>query len=102
MRFITEFELTERELNGAVNHLYYHKKDCYQKMESMMNPLWQNPVNGNPNHHRLEIEAFPMDKWIEFRKKLIAELPEYDAAAKIRIMNALSDLEHYEQSKTTK
>lgn len=100
MRFITEFKLTEQELKGSVNHLYYYKKDCYQRMESMMNPLWQNPVNGDKDRYKLEIEAFPMDKWIEFKRRLMDALPDYDVTSRTRIMNALVELESHPTTST--
>lgn len=34
---------------------------------------WQNPVNGDKSHHLLEIEAFPTDKWVEFKQKLFKQ-----------------------------
>ena len=79
MRFITEFEVpetfhgdpayfpkhTERFVNNSEESLRYEMGKMLQEMFG-----WKNPVNGNPRHHRLEIEAFPMDKWIEFKQKL--------------------------------
>lgn len=35
---------------------------------------WQNPVNGDKSHHLLEIEAFPTDKWVEFKQRLFSEI----------------------------
>jgi hypothetical protein len=106
MRFITEFKQLEQE-KGQLLEMY--KSDAASRLGDIIEESfdWQNPVHDDANWFRIEIEAFPMDKWVEFRKLLIAELPEYDAAAKIRIMNALSDLEkpgkpEHEQSKTTK
>lgn len=114
MRFITEFECdgTAWDMTPAI--VSHRKANGQMSMGNKIAELfgWQkNAIMSAMGPHTinwsLEIEAFPMDKWVEFRKKLISELPEYDAAAKIRIMNALSDLEkpvkpEHEQSKTTK
>jgi len=114
MRFITEFEL-HSGYNLEIKD-YKSFRECASAQALGLDIAkvfgWQSRGEGTmravglqimstelKKRHTLEIEAFPMDKWVEFRKKLIAELPEYDSAAKIRIMNALSDLEHYEQSK---
>ncbi len=113
MRFITEFELaTPFEIK---NYKFIRERGTAEWLGMDIAKAFGWQIKGKPTsqwpvaeRHTLEIEAFPMDKWIEFKKLLIAELPEYDAAAKIRIMNALSDLEkpakqeHYEQSKPTK
>lgn len=83
MRFITEFEVpetfhgdpayfpkhTERFVNNSEESLRYEMGKMLQEMFG-----WKNPVNGNPRHHRLEIEAFPMDKWIEFKKRVLNHL----------------------------
>src|ERR1044072_6020245 len=43
----------------------------------------------------LEIEAFPMDKWIEFKKRFKDALPDYDSVSRTRLLNALDDLESF-------
>lgn len=78
MRFITEFKIED-----------YHAKDNFasKTISGRQNMLqsdigdmladsfgWQNPVNGNDLHYRLEIEAFPMDKWMLFKTKLFHRL----------------------------
>lgn len=42
---------------------------------------WQSPVNGDKSHHRLEIEAFPMDKWVEFKQKMMNLFKNNDFAS---------------------
>jgi hypothetical protein len=100
MRFITEFELLTKfqienyktlRARGAAEWigLDIAKAFGYQvKGETTSH----GPVS---ERHTLEIEAFPIDKWVEFKKRLIKELPEYDVTAKIRIMDALTDLETF-------
>jgi hypothetical protein len=98
MRFITEFELlTPFEIKnykslrekGTAEWLGLDIARAFgwqQKGETTLH----GPVS---ERHSLEIEAFPMDKWIEFRKRLLASLPDYDNTSRIRIENALHDLE---------
>lgn len=70
MRFITEFELGVPGWSGMTEDS--HKAHC--KLQLGVNVAeafgWQNPVNGDNDHYKLEIEAFPMDKWMEFKQEL--------------------------------
>lgn len=96
MRFITEFEIMEYEKDKY--HIADTRRSYYERKLSPMIVTafgWQNPVNNNPLHHRLEIEAFPMDKWIEFKKRFADALPDYDSTSRTRLINALSDLESF-------
>lgn len=75
MRFITEFEIKEEDDKdkGFRRVLLFNKTSNGQiEMGRMLAAQfgWENPVNGNPLHHRLEIEAFPMDKWVEFKRSI--------------------------------
>jgi hypothetical protein len=100
MRFITEFELlTPFEIKnykslrekGTAEWLGLDIARAFgwqQKGETTL----RGPVS---ERHSLEIEAFPMDKWMEFRKRLLAALPDYDTTSRIRIENALHDLESF-------
>jgi hypothetical protein len=77
MRFIVEFELMGGDLareDFKAHIVDRHKTSRKIEMGDMIAESfgWQNPVHGNPNHHRLEIEAFPMEKWVEFKKKVAA------------------------------
>ena len=76
MRFITEFEIREEDNNSPDWREYFIGRQMGSRQVEMGQMLadsfgWQNPVNGNALHHRLEIEAFPMDKWIEFKNKIL-------------------------------
>lgn len=97
MRFTTEFQCDDASWD-ATHMVFQHRKACYE--EAMGNLIansfgWQNPVNGNNLQHRLEIEAFPMEKWIEFKEKLNNGLPNFDTTTRIRILNALKELESF-------
>lgn len=98
MRFITEFNIDD-----------YHAKDNYASkaisgrqnmLQSDMGDMladsfgWQNPVNGNDLHYRLEIEAFPMDKWVEFKMALFTELQAHNVD-QIKILQLIKELESF-------
>lgn len=95
MRFITEFKVDELEcdLPGHPS-ASYRREGCNNKLGNLIGDCfkWETPVNGDKLRHRLEIEAFPMDKWIEFEKRFYDALPDYDAASRIRLINALTAL----------
>jgi len=99
MRFITEFETTydgydhpnyakivssykkkrEDEIGAKIGEIFGWKEDC-QRFRIL---------------NTLEIEAFPMDKWMEFKRRLTDALPDYDVTSRTRIMNAMADLESF-------
>ena len=75
MRFITEFKLPEYQLKvesrkNVIIESYAarHKADIGNTIGDAFG--WENPVNDNHLHYKLDIEAFPMDKWVEFKHKL--------------------------------
>ncbi len=73
MRFITELHL---------NHPYTPIREAQSKLEAKQdfgvmigNSFgWQEKANAPFTEYTLEIEAFPMDNWVEFKKKLLAEI----------------------------
>lgn len=84
MRFITEFELDGNINTDLLPHITPDKKHIRElgigqdigrsfgwdeKGQTTLNP--QSPVI---HKFKLEIEAFPMDKWIEFKQKLFNEI----------------------------
>ena len=108
MRFITEFECdgTRFDANPSIIAGRKERGQCEIGRLLAESFGWEERgqttlLKNDPVIHRfsLEIEAFPMDKWIEFKQRLVASLPDYDSGSRARIMNALHDLE---QSTTTK
>lgn len=104
MRFITEFELREEDNNSPDWREYFIGRQMGSRQVEMGQMLadsfgWQNPVNGNALHHRLEIEAFPMEKWIEFKHKLFNQLHEgiipSPARNEIKIFKLIKELESF-------
>lgn len=101
MRFIIEFEIERYQFEDA-----WHKAGLQNKKQMLQSDLgdlisesfgWQNPVNGNDCHHRLEIEAFPMDKWIEFKKELFTTVQQgmFPALNEIKILELIKELESF-------
>lgn len=75
MRFITEFELKHpymptREINSKI--------EMQGEMGKMIGKSfgWQESATVAFTRHTLEIEAFPMDKWLEFKRKLFLEFKQ--------------------------
>lgn len=102
MKFITEFEITApyTEDNLKWHKFRYIASEMGQLIENSFGLNHRGCTTLNPNdpikeRFTLEIEAFPMDKWVEFRKRLLAALPDHDNTSRIRIENALHDLEHF-------
>jgi hypothetical protein len=83
MRFITEFKVPEA-FHGdpaywpkwADRFIHNNQEQLRYGMGEMLQESFgfQNPVNSDTLHHRLEIEAFPMDKWVEFKSYLLSEI----------------------------
>lgn len=83
MRFITDFELNEytNDAGYLANKKYEREMNLGKLIADTFG--WQNPVNNNKLHHRLEIEAFPMGKWVEFKQKLIENFADDISARSI-------------------
>lgn len=99
MRFITEFELREEDNNNPDWREYFIGRQMGSRQVEMGQMLadsfgWQNPVNGNALHHRLEIEAFPMKKWIEFKRDLFAFL-DLDSLQYKTLLDRITELESF-------
>lgn len=99
MRFITEFEL-DYPFTLRATELY--KENMELKMGSMIakdfnwkERSFENHKNGETNRWSLEIEAFPMDKWIEFKNKLFTYLDDELMPSSIKILEMIKELEFY-------
>lgn len=95
MRFITEFKVPE----SAQSNKRYIPDKRYLSELKMGNMLaesfgWENPVNHDLDYHRLEIEAFPMDKWVEFKQKLIENFAD-DISARSILSILIEQLESF-------
>lgn len=73
MRFITEFKITEQELqytNAPV--IDYRKKRGEMSMGDMIGKAfgWESPVLEDSNRYRLEVQVFPIEQWMKFKGEL--------------------------------
>jgi hypothetical protein len=96
MRFITEFELVADE-----NVIAAYKANALWNLSLKIRDSFGWKDSGFINtkgladiRHTLEIEAFPMDKWVEFKQRLFMEcgMPEPNGVA---ILEMIKDLEFY-------
>lgn len=108
MRFITEFEITEadRKHDNWLEYLLAKQKHYRQAdMGTMVADLfgWQNPVLENDLRYRLEIEAFPMDKWLDFKHRLWNEINlsniHREPVDNLKILELIKELESFGKSK---
>jgi hypothetical protein len=99
MRFITEFELAfPYTLDKPYAHMESAKHDMghlLQETFGFKEKTYHDQRGGNEiNRWSLEIEAFPMDKWIEFKSRLMNNL-EYGSVEYASISDLLNELESF-------
>jgi hypothetical protein len=97
MRFITEFIFDDgaKPTETTINYRKEMRDDALG--QAIRNSFgFQNPVNGNHLHHRLEIEAFPMDKWIEFKSKLFDEVTSGTLGG-LELLHMIKELESFKK-----
>lgn len=106
MRFITEFKVPPEEYQKSIVPNYHISKGKERGNMDMGRMIEQSfgyltPVNSDWSRYRLEIEAFPMDTWILFKRKLFYELekPKPDA---IKILGMIKELESFGNPVTSK
>ncbi len=95
MKFTTEFKVPE-SAQSRRDYIPEKRHLAELKMGNMLAESfgWQNPVNHDLDHHRLEIEAFPIDKWVEFKKEVLAEF-EGSYIDEEKILNIFNKLESH-------
>lgn len=71
MKFETEFIQLEQE-----ERIYFemYKEDANHRLGIYIGETFGYTNSENANQYKLEIEAFPMDKWVEFKQKLFDHL----------------------------
>lgn len=106
MRFVTEFEVPEYfQSNRRIPYVPEKRHIMEVGMGNMIAESfgWQNPVNHNLDHHRLEIEAFRMDKWIDFKNRLLSHIhfcnDEDTPVDEIRVLQLIKELEFHDTKK---
>jgi|ERR1044072_20168 hypothetical protein len=99
MRFITEFELRPPETTDKMEA--YKGRGEFEIGQLIAQSFGWKQVGQMATtgpailKSSLEIEAFPIDKWIEFKKRFKDALPDYDSVSRTRLLNALDDLESF-------
>lgn len=102
MRFITEFEntpalLLEEGYNSWVKT--YETRGELDIATQIGNSFgWETDEQPFKIRHTLEIEAFPMDQWDIFKRKLFYEL-EQPAPSHIKMLQIIKDLESFGSKK---
>jgi hypothetical protein len=101
MRFITEFELTSPfEIK---NYKSLREKGTAEWLGLDISKAfgWQSrgetTLHGRViQRHKIEIEAFPMDQWVEFKNKLFTYLSDTDGmVSSTRILQMFKDIESF-------
>lgn len=98
MRFITEFDVKDIAEANRDRFVKTYKSRCDLEIGAYISEAfgWQNPINGDKEHYRLEIEAFPMDKWIEFKVNIIKQLNSLNGIINpLQFMTLLEELESF-------
>lgn len=95
MRFITEFEMAEGNPRNPDISIKARKDSEEDIGRAIANAFgWENPVNGRSLRHKIAIEAFPMDKWVEFKMALFTELQAHNVD-QIKILQLIKELESF-------
>lgn len=95
MRFITEFELIQPVTRSFIDA---HKAGQEEALGTIIAETfdWQEKRKGDKSGFSLEIEAFPMDKWVEFKHLLFQYLEtKTPLITEIKIREMLKELESF-------
>jgi len=101
MRFITEFECDDTTWDATPAIVSYRKERGHLDMGEMIANYFNWKSRGETTPHgpvkerySLEIEAFPMDKWLEFKQRLSKEC-NTPCPHGGHILNMLKELESF-------
>lgn len=102
MRFITEFELdvpfSNKEADKCKSTMGFHIGGLIANAFDWHSAPFLSMVGPHRNKWALEIEAFPMDKWVEFKNSLHVELLAHKPDH-IRILELIKELESFGKHK---
>lgn len=92
MRFISEFESCD---DGANYH--YNESIANRELGEAIAKAFNWTKSKNEFNNTLEIEAFPMDKWVEFKKELFTTVQQgmFPALNEIKILELIKELESF-------
>lgn len=94
MRFITEFEL---EYPYTLDKPERYKSGMDHEMGKLLHESfgWKSKGNAKKERFTLELEAFPMDKWIEFKNNIISESRKGRSNRTNNIIKMIEELESF-------
>lgn len=99
MRFITEFEIDPLHKDAGLD---YYRSNSEHDLGHLIAEAFGWQERGDTTlagpikeRHTLEVEAFPMDKWVEFRNALGEELNSSFSLDKDYIIELLEKLESF-------
>ena len=103
MRFITEFELdvpfSNKEADKCKSTMGFHIGGLIANAFDWHSAPFLSMVGPHRNKWALEIEAFPMDKWIEFKQKITFYLQECEDKDQLPetlwVIRMIKELESY-------
>lgn len=102
MRFITEFEIDKNINHKLLPHIIpdkQHIRELGIGKDIGRFFGWQNNIVDEVSFHRLEIEAFPMDKWVDFKQKLFTLTQQsnihFAPINEVKILELIKELESF-------
>lgn len=103
MRFITELAVSKDRQYPALFVDFRKEKQAEVLGKDILKIFnWSKDSNEIEDHYKLEIEAFPMEKWIEFKQKLFTHVYEEGrqgiAFNQVRILELIKELESFGKS----
>ena len=104
MRFITEFKLKyPYQLSVLETYKVKHQFDIGNKIGEIVD--WKSVGDEEKENFKLEIEAFPMDKWVEFKEKIMFYLQECEDKDELPeslwVLRMIKELESFGNPVTT-
>lgn len=95
MQFKTEFSLKfPYQLSTSETHKVRHQLDIGNKIADHFN--WEEEFDDDENRFKIEIEAFPTHRWIEFKNALFEYLHASGGnVSGVKILQMIKDLEFY-------
>jgi hypothetical protein len=99
MRFITEFELANivrpDYQYGCKERAKYDMGQLIQNIFDWKQKPFSNYDGEKSTRWSLEIEAFPMDKWVEFKSRVLSNFIDHDYEFAGEILMIIKELESF-------
>lgn len=98
MRFITEFELKLPSSNiskAYISNAQFDMGNMIGDLFGWKEAPFKNMQKEKCNRWTLEIEAFPMERWIEFKSRLFSNFIDHDYEHAEEILMIIKELESF-------